>query len=58
MGEKRNFGKRLFWLKQASICLHKIQKDAKIQIFGDVFSTFLDFFQNVIIILILDFLKI
>ena len=42
MGEKRNLVKRLFWLKQASICLHDIPKDAKIQHNGVMFSTFLD----------------
>ena len=42
MGEKRNIVKRLFWLNQASICLHDIPKDAKIQDFGGIFSTFLD----------------
>ena len=29
MGEKRNCVKRLFWLKQASICLHEIPKKNK-----------------------------
>ena len=57
MGEKRNLVKRLFWLKQASLCLHDIPKYAKIQNFGDVFSTFLDFFLNFIKIMILDFWK-
>ena len=42
MGEKRNLVKRLFWLTQASICLHDIPKDAKIQHNGVMFSTFLD----------------
>ena len=32
--------------KQASICLLNTQKDAKIQNFGNVFSTFLVFFLN------------
>ena len=41
MGEMRNFVKRLVWLKQASICIHDIPKDAKIQHFGGKFSTFL-----------------
>ena len=43
MGEKRNFVKRLFRLKQASICLHDIQKDAKIQHFLGKFSKFFIF---------------
>ena len=44
MGDKRNFVKRLFWLKQASIRLHDIPKDAKIQHLGFMFSKFIDFF--------------
>ena len=48
MGEKRNLVKRLFWLKQASICLHDIPKDAKIQHLEGMFSKFLDFFKNFI----------
>ena len=57
MGGKRNLVKRLFWLKQASLCLHNIPKDAKIQNFGDGFSTFLDFFLISLKIMILDFWK-
>ena len=57
MGEKRNLVKRLFWLKQASLCLHDIPKDAKIQKFWDVFSTFLDFCKISLKIMILDFWK-
>ena len=48
MGEMRNFVKKLFWLKQASICLHNIPKDEKIQHLWGKFSTFLDFFFNFI----------
>ena len=44
MEDKRNLVKRRFWLKQASICLHNIPKDAKIQNLGYVFSTFLYIF--------------
>ena len=44
MGEMRKFVKRLVWLKQASICLHDIPKDAKIQHLGFMFSKFIDFF--------------
>ena len=40
MGEKINFIKRFFWLKQASICLHNIPKNAKRQNLGGKFSTF------------------
>ena len=40
MGEKINFIKRFFWLKQASIYLHDIPKNAKIQNLGGKFSTF------------------
>ena len=54
MGEKRNFVKWLVWLKQASICLHNIPKDAKIQHFGGVFSPFLGFFFISLKIIILD----
>ena len=43
MGEMRNFVKRLVWLKQASIYINNIPKDAKIQNLGGKFSTFLDF---------------
>ena len=55
MGEKRNLVKRLFWLKQASICLHNIPKDAKIQNLGYVFSTCLDFLKILLKIMILNF---
>ena len=44
MGEKRIFLEWLFWLKQFSICLHDIQKDAKIHHLGFMFSKFIDFF--------------
>ena len=47
MGEKKNFAKHFFfWLKQASICLHDIPKDAKIQYFGGINSTFIDLKKN------------
>ena len=52
-GGKEKFSLRAFLgkkkkKKKASICLHDIPKDEKIQNFGDVFSTFLDFFLNFI----------
>ena len=49
MGENINLVKRLFWLKQASLCLHDIPKDAKIQNFGDALSTFFDFFLKILL---------
>ena len=45
----------LFWLKQASICLHDIPKDAKIQNLGGIFSTFLDCHLISLKIMISDF---
>ena len=44
MGDKRFFLEWFFWLKQFSICLHDIPKDAKIQHLGFMFSKFIDFF--------------
>ena len=54
MGEMRNFVKRLVWLKQASICLHDIPKDAKIQHFGGKFCTSLDLLKISLKIMISD----
>ena len=54
MGEKRNFVKRLFWLKQASICFHDKPKGAKVQHFGGISSRFLDFSKISLSIMILD----
>ena len=48
MGDMRIFVKGLVWLKQASICIHNVPKDAKIQNFWGKFSTFLDLKKNFI----------
>ena len=46
MGDMINLVKRLVCLKKASICIHNIPKEAKIQHFGGMFSTFLDVKKN------------
>ena len=54
MGETRNLVKRLFGLKQASLCHHNISKDTKIQNLGVIFSSF-NFFKIKYKIMISDF---
>ena len=57
MEDKRNLVKRLFWLKQASISLHDIPTDAKIQKNGCVFHIFRFLKKKSWKIMILDFCK-